>query len=55
LKKNLPATGLYIKSDVTRPVTHIIDRDGTLRETLIGGQAYASFEKGVLPYLKSHG
>ncbi len=47
-----PAVGLYVRPDVARPVTHIIDRDGILRETLIGGQNYAAFEKGVLPYLR---
>src|SRR2546422_1697461 len=35
---NLPANGLYVRPDVARPVTHIIDRDGILRETLIAGQ-----------------
>jgi thiol-disulfide isomerase/thioredoxin len=55
VEENLPAAGLYIKPDVARPVTHIIDRDGVLRKTLIGGQNYSSFEKNVLPYLKSHG
>ncbi len=54
VEENLPATGLYVQPDVARPVTHIIDRDGVLRETLIGGQGYSSFEKSVLPYLKSH-
>jgi hypothetical protein len=51
---NLPATGLYIHPEVARPVTHIIDGNGVLRETLIGGQDYTSFEKRILPYLHSH-
>lgn len=53
VEENLPAAGLYIKPDVARPVTHIIDRNGVLRETLVGGQDYASFEKRVLLYLNS--
>jgi len=51
---NLPAAGLYVRPDVARPVTHIIDRQGVLRETLIAGQSYATFETRVLPYLNSH-
>lgn len=47
----LPAAGLYVQPEVARPVTHIVDRQGVLRETLIGGQNYASFERGILPYL----
>ena len=43
--------GLYIAPDVARPVTHIIDRDGVLRETLIAGQSYESFERTIKPYL----
>jgi thiol-disulfide isomerase/thioredoxin len=50
---DLPAAGLYIRPDVARPATHIIDRQGVLRETLIGGDDYSSFEKHVLPYLNS--
>ena len=50
---NLPANGLYVRPDVARPVTHIIDRDGILRETLIAGQDYNSLEKHILFYLKS--
>jgi thiol-disulfide isomerase/thioredoxin len=44
-------TGLYIQPDVARPVTHIIDRNGVLRETLIAGQSYESFERNIKPYL----
>jgi len=43
--------GLYIEPDVARPVTHIIDRNGFLRETLIAGQSYESFEHSIKPYL----
>jgi thiol-disulfide isomerase/thioredoxin len=43
--------GLYIQPDVARPVTHIIDRNGILRETLIAGQSYESFERAIKPYL----
>jgi len=43
--------GLYIQPDVARPVTHIIDRDGILRDTLIAGQSYESFERTIKPYL----
>ena len=43
--------GLYIQPDVARPVTHIIDRNGILRETLIAGQSYESFERSIKPYL----
>ena len=46
-------TGLYVDGKVARPVTHIIDRDGILRDTLIGGQDYASFESRVKPYLQT--
>jgi thiol-disulfide isomerase/thioredoxin len=35
--------GLYIQPDVARPVTHIIDRSGILRETLIARRSYESF------------
>jgi len=43
--------GLYVQPDVARPVTHIIDRNGVLRETLIAGQSYESFERNIKPYL----
>jgi len=42
---------LYVHGEVARPVTHVIDREGVLRQTLIGGQSYAAFEKSVLPLL----
>lgn len=34
-----------------RPVTFVIDRDGTLREYMTGGHPYADFEAAVRPYL----
>ena len=34
-----------------RPTSYVIDRDGRLREYLLGGRDYASFERAVLPYL----
>ena len=43
--------GLYVQPDVARPVTHIIDRNGVLRETLIAGQSYESFVRNIKPYL----
>jgi thiol-disulfide isomerase/thioredoxin len=49
---SVSSTGLYIQPEVARPVTHIIDREGVLRATLIGGQAFACFERRVQPYLK---
>ena len=46
---------LYVRGEVARPITHIIDRNGILRETLIGAHSYASLEKAVLPYLAVRG
>jgi len=43
--------GLYIQPEVARPVTHIIDRNGFLRETLIAGQSYEGLERRIKPYL----
>lgn len=43
--------GLYIQPDVARPATYIIDPNGILRETLIAGQSYESFEHRSKPYL----
>ena len=40
---------LYISPEVARPIAHIIDRDGVLRETLIAGQSYESFERTMKP------
>jgi hypothetical protein len=41
---------LCIQPDVARPATHIIDRNGILRETLIAGQSYESFDR-IKPHL----
>ena len=43
--------GLFVRPDVARPVTHIIDANGVLRDTLIGQQTFEQFETKVLPYL----
>lgn len=47
------ATGgeLYVKPEVVRPVTHIIDTNGVLRDTLIGQQSYQQFSTEVVRYL----
>lgn len=34
-----------------RPTSYVIDREGRLREYLLGGRDYAAFEQAVLPYL----
>ncbi len=44
-------SGLYGQPDVARPDAHIMDRNGVLRETLIAGQSYESFECNIKPYL----
>jgi thiol-disulfide isomerase/thioredoxin len=44
---------LYVQARVARPVTHIIDRAGVLRETVIQAQSYAGFERLVAPLLKA--
>ncbi len=41
------APGLYVSPHVARPVTHVIDREGVLRETLVGGADFATFESKV--------
>lgn len=46
--------GLFVRSDVARPVTHIIDSNGVLRETLIGQKSFQQFETEVLRYLPPH-
>jgi len=43
--------GLFVSADVARPVTHIIDANGVLRETLIGKQSFQQFETEVVRYL----
>ena len=34
-----------------RPLTFVIDRQGRVRDLMIGGQTYDRFEKAVRPYL----
>ena len=34
-----------------RPTSYVIDREGRLREYLLGGRDYAAFEEAILPYL----
>jgi thiol-disulfide isomerase/thioredoxin len=43
--------GLFVPPDVARPVTHIIDANGVLRETLVGQQSFQQFETQVIRYL----
>lgn len=43
--------GLYVRPDVVRPLTHVIDSQGTLRETLIGQQSFEQFQTEVVRYL----
>lgn len=42
---------LFVETDVLRPITHIIDRTGVLRETLIGEQTFESLENLIQNYL----
>jgi thiol-disulfide isomerase/thioredoxin len=49
------APKLYVQARVARPVTHIIDRAGVLRETVIQAQSYAGFQHLVAPLLKARG
>ncbi len=44
---------LYVGPHVARPVTHVIGRDGVLRETLLGGQTMAALEQKVAPLLRA--
>jgi thiol-disulfide isomerase/thioredoxin len=46
---------LYVQARVARPVTHIIDRAGVVRETVIQAQSYAGFEHLVAPLLRVRG
>ena len=41
----------FLRTLEVRPTSYVIDRDGRLREYLLGGRDYASFERAVLPYL----
>lgn len=40
---------LYVGPHVARPVTHLIGRDGVLRETLLGGQTLAGLREKLAP------
>jgi len=44
-------SGLYVRPDVVRPLTHIIDSQGILRETLIGPHSFEQFQTEVVRYL----
>ena len=44
-----------VAARVARPVTHLIDRDGVLRATLLDRQDYATLERKVAPLLKPRG
>lgn len=44
---------LYVGPHVARPVTHLIGRDGVLRETLLGGQTMVTLERKVAPLLRA--
>jgi thiol-disulfide isomerase/thioredoxin len=46
-----PDAKWYIGQGIARPVTHVIDRNGILRETLVGGQDYKRFEGVIEAYL----
>jgi thiol-disulfide isomerase/thioredoxin len=46
-----PDAKWYVGQGVARPVTHVIDRNGILRETLVGGQDYNRFEGVIKAYL----
>jgi thiol-disulfide isomerase/thioredoxin len=43
---------LFVRGEVARPITHLIDADGVLRETYIGPHNAAFFEEQVKPYLR---
>lgn len=44
---------LFVRGEVARPVTHLIDADGVLRETYIGPHNATFFEERMKPYLKA--
>jgi thiol-disulfide isomerase/thioredoxin len=46
-----PDARWYVGQGIARPVTHVIDRNGILRETLVGGQDYNRFERVIKAYL----
>lgn len=41
----------FLRTLEVRPTSYVIDRQGRLREYLLGGRDYASFEQAILPYL----
>lgn len=43
---------LYVQAGVARPVTHLIDRFGVVRETLVQGRTYAQFAALVAPLVR---
>lgn len=45
------SSALYVRPDVVRPLTHIIDPQGVLRETLIGQQSFEQFQTKIVRYL----
>ena len=49
------SNGLYVRPDVVRPLTHIIDAQGVLRETLVGEQSFEDFQTRVVRYLDPRG
>jgi len=51
----LKTSGLYVEAEVARPVTHIISRDGVLRDTFIGPHNYQFLSERVLPLLSPRG
>lgn len=48
---NVYAESLGWLSVVGRPLSFVIDRDGTLREMFVGARDYETFEEAVRPYL----
>ena len=42
---------IYVGGGVARPLTHVIDRSGVIRETLVEGGTYEKFEALVTPLL----
>ncbi len=45
---------LYVRGQVARPVTHLIDRNGVLRRTLVEAAPYERFAELVRPLLRAH-
>jgi thiol-disulfide isomerase/thioredoxin len=42
---------LFVRAEVARPVTHLIDSQGVLRETFVGYHDYSFYEQQVKTYL----